>query len=91
MASDNKIYLVIGEAGEYDSYSKWNVSAFLEQEKANTFKDKLVAFLVENGIPTDRSDSCRGDHNRDNPDDPYLGTLSGYGVEYSIEGLILRD
>ena len=29
-----KVYIVMGQTGEYDSYSKWPVHAYLEREKA---------------------------------------------------------
>ncbi len=36
-----KIYVVIGETGEYDDFRRWNVKAFGNKRKATNFKKKL--------------------------------------------------
>lgn len=36
-----KVYIVWGESGEYDSYSHWDVKAFLSEDKALLFKAQV--------------------------------------------------
>ena len=43
-----KIYIVYGCTGEYSDRQRWNVEAFKSLKKANTFKNKLNNWLIEN-------------------------------------------
>jgi len=46
----SKIYVVIGETGEYDSFTCWNVCAFKAKKKAVELKRLCNQWLIKNGL-----------------------------------------
>ena len=95
-----KAYIIVGETGEYDDHTRWNVVAFLNREMANRYvENRLNQFLRDNDIPLDISHSCyRGtDYGQEDqiPDNSYdigLGeNWMGFGVEYSIEEIAVIE
>lgn len=80
---DDKAYLVVGEAGEHDDYSEWNVKMFLDKEKALEFCDRLNAWCKARGVNTRHSYSCTSDIGVPG-DDPWFHTDSLTGTTYSV-------
>jgi len=84
-----KVYVVIGESGEYDSYYKWSIVAYLDRGKAEEHKrnannrGKEITDLVFNQGYDDDSLS-----NEYDPD--MLDNMEYNGATYSIEEVELK-
>jgi hypothetical protein len=88
----DKIFIIIGETGEYDDSVYWVVGAFFDKEVCLRYRDKLNNFLSENGI----SNSVGGPSQYKRPEhfiDPDLANYfgRGYGVEYKIQEIEILD
>ncbi len=42
-----KVYLIMGETGEYGDYSEWIVKSFFDLNKASNYLDKLNSIVIK--------------------------------------------
>ena len=77
-------YIITGESGEYDSWTKWNVEVFLDEKACDEYLKKLKKFLIDNNIPNVR------DYDARKPSCRFIDSTldknwTSYGVEYKVE------
>ena len=81
------IYIITGETGEYDLWTKWNVVAFLDGISCSNYLNKLNQYLVDNNIPFSRDDIAASKPSSKFFDSKLEENWRGFGVEYNIEKL----
>jgi hypothetical protein len=83
-----KIYIVVGETGEYDSHAEWMVKASLNKEEAEAYAKDCNAWFKDNQKEAQKQ-SGRSKPNKDdvvNKLDPSFFVHYWYGdADYSVE------
>ena len=84
-----KIYLIVGDTGEYEDYAKFNSAAFKDKNEAIIYMEKLNKQLTDLGISLTPYFMHLEKSIKDisTIEDPKLKEywIGCYGVEYSIE------
>lgn len=87
-----KVYVVMGDTGEYSDRTEWSVSAYLDESKAAAHVARLDAWLIENKVSRNHADVLVYE-DRDKlrtPDDPHF-TSDYTGTRYLIMAVELAD
>ncbi len=87
-----KVYIVIGDTGEYSDRTEWPVIAYMDENKAVAHVARLDTWLVENKVSRNHGDVLSYEE-RDNlktPDDPHFS--SDYtGTRYCVMAVDIGD
>ena len=83
----SKVYVIIGQTGQYDDYREWNVIAFKHKTKANNYL-KLVQDKADEIYEKQRNRYSFNE--RDNEYDPRM-SMDYNGTKYTIEELKLEE
>jgi hypothetical protein len=92
-----KVYVVMGETGEYSDRAFWHVVAYRDEEAAKAHVQRAEAWLMKNGVHCDAPNPGGIDYEDrealvgQNPEDPNMKVPEYYGSRYFYFDVELRS